>query len=130
MMTSWKKTCGFGISLTAAALALSALGGGAALGADKPTVYVIAPSLTDPFWITEQNGAKQAGEDFGVNVVFEAPAQDTGDAAMVPLVQAAIAAKPAGIAIDYTSKAMEGVTGAALDAGIPVVLYNNDRFEG
>ena len=25
---------------------------------------------------------------------------------------------------------MEGVTSAALDAGIPVVLYNNNRFEG
>ena len=100
------------------------------LAQDKPTVYVIAPSLTDPFWITQQNGANQAGKDFGVNVVFQAPAQDTGDAGMVPLVQAAIAAKPAGIAIDYTSKTMEAVTIAALDAGIPVVLYNNNRFEG
>ena len=53
-------------SLAAAALVFSALGGGFALAQDKPTVYVIAPSLTDPFWITEQNGAKQAGEDFGV----------------------------------------------------------------
>jgi len=44
---------------------------------------VIAPSLTDPFWITEQNGAKQGGSDFGVNVVFEATAQDTGDAGEV-----------------------------------------------
>ena len=98
--------------------------------AEKPTFYVIAPSLTDPFWVTEQNGAKQAGQDFGVNVVFQAPAQDTGDAGMVPLLQAAIAAKPAGIAIDYTSKTLEAVTTAALDAGIAVVLYNNDRFEG
>jgi len=98
--------------------------------AEKPTFYVIAPSLTDPFWVTEQNGAKQAGQDFGVNVVFQAPAQDTGDAGMVPLLQAAIAAKPAGIAMDYTSKTLEAVTTAALDAGIAVVLYNNDRFEG
>ena len=63
----------------------------ARLAQDKPTIYVIAPSLTDPFWITQQNGANQAGKDFGVNVVFQAPAQDTGDAGMVPLVQAAIA---------------------------------------
>ena len=90
----------------AAAFALAGLAG-QALAQDKPTVYVIAPSLTDPFWITEQNGANQAGQDFGVNVVFQAPAQDTGDAGMVPLVQAAIAANPAGIAIDYTSKTME-----------------------
>ena len=101
-----------------------------AMAADKPTIYVIAPSLTDPFWITQQNGANQAAKDFGVDVVFQAPAQDTGDAGMVPLLQAAIAAKPVGIAVDYTSKTMEAVTSAALDAGVNVVLYNNNRFEG
>jgi simple sugar transport system substrate-binding protein len=123
-----KKRNGFwGFAVGALALAATA---DSLAAADKPTVYVIAPSLTDPFWITQQNGAKQAGQDFGVDVVFQAPAQDTGDAGMVPLVQAAIAAKPGGIAIDYTSKTMEAVTVAALDAGIPVVLYNNNRFEG
>jgi simple sugar transport system substrate-binding protein len=116
-------------ALLCAAIALAVTGSTAA-AQDRPTIYVIAPSLTDPFWITQQNGAKQAGEDFDVDVVFQAPAQDTGDAGMVPLVQAAIAAQPAGIAIDYTSKTMEAVTTAALDAGIPVVLYNNNRFEG
>jgi simple sugar transport system substrate-binding protein len=128
MMINWRRTSRFRLGWTTVALTLAAAG--AALAQDKPTFYVIAPSLTDPFWITQQNGAKQAGEDFDVNVVFQAPAQDTGDAGMVPLVQGAIAAQPAGIAIDYTSKTMEGVTSAALDAGIPVVLYNNNRFEG
>jgi simple sugar transport system substrate-binding protein len=118
------------LCLLPAAIAAIVANVGPASAADKPTFYVIAPSLTDPFWVTEQNGAKQAGQDFGVNVVFQAPAQDTGDAGMVPLLQAAIAAKPAGIAVDYTSKTMEAVTSGALDAGIPVVLYNNNRFEG
>jgi simple sugar transport system substrate-binding protein len=113
-----------------ASLALSALGGTAAVAQDEPTIYVIAPSLTDPFWITQQNGANQAATDFGVAVNFQAPQADTGDAGMVPLIQAAIAAAPAGIAIDFTSKTMEAPTVAALDAGIPVVLYNNNRFEG
>ena len=129
MATHVKRTSRFKASLATAALMLAGATGGA-LAQDKPTVYVIAPSLTDPFWITQQNGANQAGQDFGVDVVFQAPAQDTGDAGMVPLVQAAIAANPAGIAIDYTSKTMEAVTVAALDAGIPVILYNNNRFEG
>jgi ABC-type sugar transport system substrate-binding protein len=116
--------------MLAAAIALVVCATAQIAAAAEPTVYVIAPSLTDPFWITEQNGAKQAGRDFGVNVVFQATPQDTGDAGMVPLIQAAIAAQPAGIAIDYVSKTMEAPTTAALNAGIPVVLYNNDRFEG
>jgi len=130
MPNNWREAGRAGIALAAALLGLALLGHYPAFAAGEPTIYVIGPSLTDPFWITEQNGAKQAGHDFGVNVVFEAPAQDTGDAGMVPLVQGAIATKPAGIAIDYVSKTMEGVTSAALNAGIPVVLYNNDRFEG
>ena len=130
MTTQWRKTASLGLSFATAAMVFAAVGASAALAADKPTVYIIAPSLTDPFWITQQNGAKQAGADFGVNVAFEATAQDTGDAGMIPLIQAAIAAKPAGIAIDYTSKTMEAATTAALDAGVPVILYNNNRFEG
>lgn len=97
---------------------------------DKPKIYIIAPSLSDPFWATQKNGAEQAGKDFGAEVIFQAPAQDTGDAGMETLVRAAIAAKPAGIAIDFTSKTMEAATTAALDAGLAVILYNNNRFEG
>ncbi|MBN8999995.1 MAG: substrate-binding domain-containing protein [Rhizobiales bacterium] len=117
--------------LTAAAAILAVATVGPALAQDKPTIYVIAPDSRDPFWITQKNGAEQAGKDFGVNVVVAAPeSQSGGDAGMIPLIQAAIAAKPAGIAIDFTSKTMEAATTAALDAGIPVVLYNNNRFEG
>jgi simple sugar transport system substrate-binding protein len=131
MANKCRRDCNRGANTLILALGLATLISGSALAQQgKPTVYVIAPSLSDPFWITQQNGAKQAGQDFGVNVAFEAPAQDTGDAAMVPLIQAAIAAKPAGIAIDYTSKTMEAATSAALDAGIPVILFNNNRFEG
>jgi simple sugar transport system substrate-binding protein len=130
MISTRGKTRAMRSGLWAVGLGLATLGAAPALAVDKPTIYVIAPSLTDPFWITQQNGAKQAGSDFGANVVFQATAQDTGDAGMVPLIQAAIAAKPAGIAIDYVSKTMEAATSAALDAGIPVVLYNNNRFEG
>ncbi len=129
MPITWKTIARFGLRLAATTAMAVSLGAGASEAAGL-TFYVIGPSLTDPFWITQENGAKQVGKDFGVNVVFEAPSVDTGDVGMIPLVQAAIAAKPAGIAIDYTSKAMEGVTTAALDAGVPVVLYNNDRFEG
>ena len=125
---STKRTLGLGV--LAALLSLAMSGTAPAEAANLPTVYVIAPSLTDPFWITEQNGARQAGQDFGVNVVFQATPQDTGDAGMVPLILAAVASKPAGVAIDYVSKTMEASTTAALNAGIPVVLYNNNRFEG
>ena len=74
MAINRRNTRASAIGMATAALALAAVSGGAAVAQDKPTVYVIAPSLTDPFWITEQNGAKQAAQDFDVNVVFQAPA--------------------------------------------------------
>ncbi len=77
---NWKAGSIYAGAMLAAAVASSAI------AADKPVIYVIAPSLSDPFWITQQNGANQAAKDFGVDVVFQAPAQDTGDAGMVPLV--------------------------------------------
>ena len=61
MVINWRGTSRSGLGWTTVALALAAAG--AVLAQDKPTFYVIAPSLTDPFWITQQNGAKQAGED-------------------------------------------------------------------
>ena len=48
--------------IAAVAFVAAAIAGGLASAQDKPTIYVIAPSLTDPFWITEQNGANQAGQ--------------------------------------------------------------------
>src|SRR4029079_14137098 len=125
MAINRKMTSRLSVTLATAAVALAAATG-ATMAQDKPTIYVIAPSLTDPFWITEQNGANQAGKDFGVNVIFQAPAQDTGEAGIASMAEAAIGAKPDGIAIDYTSKAMDAVTTEALDQGIAVVLYNNN----
>src|SRR5262245_44882366 len=56
MVINWRRTSRLGLSWTTVAVALTAAGAGAALAQDKPTFYVIAPSLTDPFWITQQNG--------------------------------------------------------------------------
>lgn len=90
-------------------------------------IYVIGYQQNNPFWDTEGKGAAQAGSQFGVQVRYEAPATSS-DAGMVSLIDAAIAAHPYGIAIDYTDKTMEAPVLSALNAGIKVVLYNNNRF--
>src|SRR5262249_5134809 len=50
-------------------------------------------------------------------------------AGSIPLITSAIAAKPAGMSINYTDKSIEKPTLAALNAGIAVTLFNNNRFE-
>jgi hypothetical protein len=75
MAIKCRKNCGRRVNVAMLAFGLAACTSGFALAQqNKPAVYVIAPSLSDPFWITQQNGAKQAGQDFGVSVAFEAPA--------------------------------------------------------
>lgn len=99
----------------------------ASLASGNNLIYVIGYQQNNPFWDTEGKGASQAGSQFGVKVRYEAPGTSS-DAGMVSLIDAAIAAHPYGIAIDYTDKTMEAPVLQALSAGIKVVLYNNNRF--
>lgn len=117
----------------AAVLALGAGGGSAApkaSGAAKEslTIYVVGYEQQGAFWQVEGRGAKQAGKDFGVKVVYAAP-PTASDQGVIQLLSSAIAAKPAGICINYTGKVMEAPTLRALNSGAKVVLYNNNRFE-
>ena len=91
-------------------------------------IYVIGYQENNVFWETEGKGAQQAGSQFGVTVRYEAP-PTSSDVGTISLIDAALATHPYGIAIDYTDKTMQAPVLAALNAGVKVVLYNNDRFE-
>lgn len=124
------------LSRLACVLALAAIiaGCGAATTSPPPTgerftVYVVgAVASGSTFWDTVRRGAEQAAADLNVDLVFAAPDQHSTEG-MIPVLRSAIAAKPAGIAIVYLDKSIEAPTLEALDAGIPVTLYNNARFE-
>ncbi len=96
--------------------------------AKQYTVVMVGFTQQQAFWHSVQNGAEQAGKDFGVTVKYSAPNVGS-DAAMISLLEPAIATKPDGIAIEFAGKDMEAITKTALNAGIKVVLYNNNRFE-
>ncbi|HLJ60308.1 MAG TPA: substrate-binding domain-containing protein [bacterium] len=99
-------------------------------GASKPlTIYMVGFTQQQAFWHAVQHGAEQAGKDFGATVKYEAPAGTGSDADMISLLDAAVAARPNGIAIEYAGRDMQEITLRALAAGIKVVLFNNNRFE-
>jgi simple sugar transport system substrate-binding protein len=109
--------------LCAAGLALVAT---TATAQDKPVFYLLSHGgATDPFWVDWNAGVTAACEQLAVtcNVSFS-----NGDfAAQKEAFNAAIAAKPAGIA---TTAAQPGLwveeVPVAQAAGIPVVFYNTD----
>jgi simple sugar transport system substrate-binding protein len=98
-------------------------------GGKPPRVVFISAKPTDSFVTAIKNGADQAAKDFGLDYVFQSPNNNTFPE-QIQVTLAAIASKPDGMAIDYYGKPFEESTSKALDAGIIVVLYNNNQLEG
>jgi simple sugar transport system substrate-binding protein len=96
--------------------------------AGAPTVYMIGSVTNNTFWAAVKRGFEDGGRTFGLHAVYNAPGVHSS-AGSIPLIQAAIGAKPAGIAVNYTDKSIQKVTLQALGAGVNVVLFNNNRFE-
>ena len=94
----------------------------------EPTVYMVGSVTNNTFWAAVQNGFLAGGKTFGLHAIYEAPGVHSS-ASAIPLIEAALAAKPAGIAINYTDKSIQAVTLQALHQGAQVVLYNNNLFQ-
>lgn len=118
-------------SLVLRALLLCALilGGCSKPAADanaKPVFAVIPKGTTHVFWKAVERGAKQAGGELGVEVVWKGPLQEDDRAQQIQLVQQFTAQHVAGIALaplDHT--ALAAPVQAARAAGIPVVIYDS-----
>ena len=92
------------------------------------TIYVIGYN-TNAFWDAEERGADLAGKLLHVPIKFVFGAGASGsNTLMEQAALAAVAAHPAGIVIDYLGKFMEKPVLEALNSGIRVVLFNNNRF--
>jgi simple sugar transport system substrate-binding protein len=100
----------------------------ASSGSGDLTIAMVGFEQQGAFWQTVKKGAEAAAERYGVKLNYSAP-QQASDQGMIQLLNSAIASKPDGLAINYTGQAMKATTLKALDAGIPVTLYNNNRFE-
>lgn len=128
------------VAVTAAALVgltgCSGSGGGSkssgstspvALGGGKGAGYywINHGSASDPFWVGAAAGAKQAGQDFGVDVKQSFANGDLS--AEIEAVNAAIAAGADGIAVSSPKDgALKDVIAKARAADIPVVMFNTD----
>ena len=79
---------------------------------------------SDPFWSVVKKGAETAGDDLGVKVEYRAP-ERFDMARMRRLIDAAVASKPAGLAVSIPDPDVLGpAIRRAVAAGIPVVSLN------
>jgi ABC-type sugar transport system substrate-binding protein len=96
--------------------------------ATRPTIYMVGSVANNTFWAAVKRGFEDGARQFGMRGIYNAPGQHSS-AGSIPIIRAAIAAKPAGIAINYTDKSIEKPTLEALGRRIKVTLFNNNRFE-
>jgi simple sugar transport system substrate-binding protein len=89
---------------------------------------MVGSVTNNTFWAAVKRGFEQGGKDFGLHAIYTAPGVHSSSGS-IPLINSAIAAHPAGIAINYSDKSLQKPTLDALGAGVGVVLFNNNRFE-
>lgn len=91
-------------------------------------IQIITQNTDEHFWTLFQEGALKASKDLNIYVEFVPIAPRNVDT-LVETAQKAIYSKVDGIALqpaDY--KDTQEVTKKALDAGIPVINYENDKY--
>jgi ribose transport system substrate-binding protein len=118
----------------AAILTLAGVVGAAAQEAKDPgaaadaTLYVNmkGPSAGNPFWALVEQGALQAGADYGVDVQVVAPPSESDIPGQIALVEDNAAQGAAGMAIAVTDAvALNPAIQAAIDQGIKVVWIDS-----
>jgi ribose transport system substrate-binding protein len=98
---------------------------GAAAGA-KLFVNMKGPSAGNPFWALVEQGAVQAGADYGVDVTVVAPSAESDIPGQIALIEDNAAQGAAGMAIAVTDAvALNPAIQAAMDAGVKVVWVDS-----
>lgn len=108
-------------------------------------VIAVIPKLTKPvFWQSVLAGAKEAGKDFGYEIVWDGPDRETNSARQIQIVNDAIARQVAGVVIapvdrnalvPSVDKLEElGIPCAIIDSGIETVnllcIASTDNYQG
>ncbi len=95
-------------------------------GSRKKVIAVIPKGTSHLFWLSVQAGAVAAGQDLGVEVLWNGPATETEYSRQIQIVDSMIARRVDGIALAAAErKALVGVVDRARKAGIPVTIFDS-----
>jgi len=110
-----------------AAFQVLASGALAAAGPDDTIrVAVVPKGTTHVFWKAVERGAKAAGKELGVEVVWKGPLQENDRAQQIQLVQQFIADKVSGIVLaPLDFEALGAPVRQAQEKAIPVVVFDS-----
>jgi ribose transport system substrate-binding protein len=92
----------------------------------KKVIAVIPKATSHLFWLSVQAGAFAAGDEFGVEVVWNGPALETDFSRQIQIVDSMTARHVDGIAIAAAErKALVQSVDRAMAAGIPVTVFDS-----
>jgi ribose transport system substrate-binding protein len=94
--------------------------------ADRYRIAVIPKGTTHVFWNSVEAGAKKAGEELGVEIIWKGPLKESDRAQQIQVLQQFISQNVSGIVLaPLDDKALAGPVKAAVGKGIPVVIIDS-----
>jgi ribose transport system substrate-binding protein len=102
-------------------------------GGSMPIVGVVPKGTNHTFWQSVHAGAIKAGEEFGLEILWNAPQLEIDTARQISIVENLITRQVAGIVLaPVDAEALVTVVERAADRGIPVAIFdsaiNTDRI--
>jgi ribose transport system substrate-binding protein len=95
------------------------------------TIAVVPKGTTHEFWKSAHAGAVKAGRELGVDVVWKGPLREDDLKAQIDVVQSFVAQGVGGIVLaPLSDKGLVGSVKAAMDAKVPVVVFDSDLGGG
>lgn len=93
---------------------------------DKKNIALVMKTLTNPFFIEMEKGARKAEEEFNINLTVKTGAKETSIEQQIAIVEELISKKADAIVIaPGSSTELIPVLKKAQDAGIPIVNIDN-----
>ena len=92
----------------------------------KRTIAVIPKGTAHLFWVTVRQGAEDAGKEFGVDILWNGPAQETDYGRQLEILDSMINRRVDGIVVAATEKKVLNQSLArAKQMGIPVTVFDS-----
>lgn len=89
-------------------------------------IAVIPKGTTHSFWKSVEAGARKAGEELGVEILWKGPLKEDDRAQQIAVVQQFVSSGVSAIALaPLDDTALRGPVKSALDRKIPVVIYDS-----
>lgn len=105
---------------------LAALGVASCGRSRKKRIAVIPKATSHLFWVSVEAGAKAAGKEFDVEILWNGAAAETDITRQIQILDSMVAQRVDGIAVAAAErKALTGPVDRAVAAGIPVTVFDS-----